>query len=205
MLKVKRGTWAFLITVKRDTGGHATKVYSQLHEKKSCFHGTAALRTVWQAWSPCSHPAHPPPDRVVVPLAARIGAGAGFSTEHGRMGCFPSTPAAKVAPEPRNRPHPDRPDPIRGPPLPDILKIEYTPPSKCSRRAACRAGAQHAARAAPLSRTSRCSGTSDMSCCPAPLAVRFINPTNPWLPLLSPAQLVEIHTSFIKFGACHSV
>ena len=44
-----------------------------------------------------------------------------------------------------------------------------------------------------------------MSCCPALLAVRFINPTNPWLPLLSPAQLVEINTSFIKFGACHSV
>ena len=77
------------------------------------------------------------------------------------MGCFPSTPAAKVAPEPRNRPHPDRPDPIRGPPLPDILKIEYTPPSKCSRRAAFRAGAQHAARAAALSRMSCYSGPTD--------------------------------------------
>lgn len=33
------------------------------------------------------------------------------------------------------------------------------------------------------------------------LAVRHIAPTNPWLPLLTPHQLVEISSAFRKFGA----
>ena len=32
-------------------------------------------------------------------------------------------------------------------------------------------------------------------------AVRHIAPTNPWLPLLTPHQLVEISSAFRKFGA----
>ena len=38
----------------------------------------------------------------------------------------------------------------------------------------------------------------------APLAVSHVNPNNPWLALLSPSQLVEIHSSFKKFGALRS-
>ena len=32
-------------------------------------------------------------------------------------------------------------------------------------------------------------------------AVRHVAPTNPWLPLLTPHQLVEISSAFRKFGA----
>jgi len=32
----------------------------------------------------------------------------------------------------------------------------------------------------------------------------YVNPQNPWLSLLSPSQLVEIHSSFKKFGVCET-
>lgn len=92
--------------------------------------------------------------------------------------------------------------PDAGTMMPDILRTRFVPPSTpppadARPAAACPAGRSRS----PLETSGSRRGCSRGDLCMSARAVKHVSHSNPWLPLLTPHQLVEIAGAFKKFGA----